>query len=302
MKRVSDLEQEHLKFRRHDRFVNISIVSTTTGGGLKASLDSDLQRRLKKIRTDFDTFDADEIRALVAHGYGVAHEAFMGESVRAELDIPSREMAPWDPFPSQTTPPLRRWLKRIERGRRRRFALWNSSDFMSWGLASACLVAVLLPGVPVYVANLRVQQEAVQVARQKALINEQLSASGARVRVDIVTTRLDGDKGERGVTGGALAFVSIPRDHRLGIVEAPTLWTFYKEDPSKHIVVSALARSQREEVVSRILSDQKKSEMVLAFVPGRATDFNNGLRRAAVLTYDLGFNGRTLWSLGVRIR
>ena len=81
---------------------------------------------------------------------------------------------------------------------------------MSWGLASACLVAVLLPGVPVYVANLRVQQEAVQVARQKALINEQLSASGARVRVDIVTTRLDGDKGERGVTGGALAFVVSP--------------------------------------------------------------------------------------------
>src|SRR5688572_31089265 len=33
--------------------------------------------------------------------------------------------------------------------------------------------------------------------------------------------------------------VSIPRDHRFGSLERPDIWTFWREDPTKHLVITS---------------------------------------------------------------
>ena len=90
------------------------------------------------------------------------------------------------------------------------------------------------------------------------------------------------------------AEVSIPRDHKMGELESPSLLRLeFRNDPAKHVVLlSAQALSPtdfRASVDERLEGDPRHS--VLVFVHGYNVTFEDAARRLGQMTYDLGFRG-----------
>jgi esterase/lipase superfamily enzyme len=88
--------------------------------------------------------------------------------------------------------------------------------------------------------------------------------------------------------------VSIPRDHRMGELESPSVWRLeFREVPEKHVVLLSVAIAQKdkffEDLVSRVRSSRTRSSFL--FVHGYNVTFANAARRTAQITYDLGFEG-----------
>ncbi|MGA2347381.1 MAG: alpha/beta hydrolase [Candidatus Sulfotelmatobacter sp.] len=101
--------------------------------------------------------------------------------------------------------------------------------------------------------------------------------------------------GERVAYGYAL--VSIPRDHRMGEMERPSMWKLeLREDPNKHVVVlDTVAEDQKTflQGVQKHLADKNGKE-VLIFVHGYDNTFEDAERRLGQITYDLGFGGASI--------
>jgi esterase/lipase superfamily enzyme len=90
------------------------------------------------------------------------------------------------------------------------------------------------------------------------------------------------------------AFVSIPRDHRMGELEGPSILRLeVRDDPAKHVV---LQRIQEQDAPSfwRVSGERLKhsqNKEALVFIPGFNTTFSDAARRTAQIAYDLGFDG-----------
>jgi esterase/lipase superfamily enzyme len=100
--------------------------------------------------------------------------------------------------------------------------------------------------------------------------------------------------GERGDVQYGTAKVSIPRNHKMGELEAPSVWKLeFRADPEKHVVlldVAALdAAAFFAGVSQRVQKSAKKSALV--FVHGYNVSFEDAARRTAQMAYDLGFDG-----------
>ncbi|MGI9405611.1 MAG: alpha/beta hydrolase [Hyphomicrobiaceae bacterium] len=91
-----------------------------------------------------------------------------------------------------------------------------------------------------------------------------------------------------------VASVSIPHDHRMGQLEAPSLLKLeFTQDPSKHVVLIKIADLSRKDVLARIaktVGSTPKRE-ALVFVHGFANSFEDATRRTAQIKYDLDFPG-----------
>ena len=88
--------------------------------------------------------------------------------------------------------------------------------------------------------------------------------------------------------------VSIPRDHRMGHIERPSIWRLeFRQDPDKHVVLlSVLPKSEQEfytELANKVQSSANKDAFV--FVHGFDNTFEQAAWRTAQLSYDLGFQG-----------
>jgi esterase/lipase superfamily enzyme len=91
--------------------------------------------------------------------------------------------------------------------------------------------------------------------------------------------------------------VSIPRDHRLGILEAPCIWKLeFRPNPAKHVVLLNVARETDDEfytaVSGRVRGSARKEALV--FVHGYNVTFEDAARRTAQLAYDLAFDGAAI--------
>lgn len=131
-----------------------------------------------------------------------------------------------------------------------------------------------------------------------------LTADGAIIRVFFAADRSrtgnpDDPLGTDPAADGELVYgaarVSIPRDHRMGELEGPSIFKLeFSPDQNKHIVVVGrpLIGTQAA-VFNQIRQDLKegKEPTALVFVHGFATSFQDAARRTAQLTYDLGFTG-----------
>jgi len=97
--------------------------------------------------------------------------------------------------------------------------------------------------------------------------------------------------------GGALHLgrfdVSIPRDHKMGNVERPSIWTLYKEDPNVHLVITGRKQQTYDEFYQDVRSLVGKSTLKEAFVfiHGFNVDFESAIFRTAQISYDLAFDG-----------
>ena len=88
--------------------------------------------------------------------------------------------------------------------------------------------------------------------------------------------------------------VSIPRDHRMGELESPSILRLeFHEDPERHVVllrttVMASARFY-DDLAARVRQSGERSSFL--FVHGYNVSFEDAARRTAQLAYDLGFDG-----------
>jgi esterase/lipase superfamily enzyme len=88
--------------------------------------------------------------------------------------------------------------------------------------------------------------------------------------------------------------VSIPRDHRMGELEAPSILKLeFREDPAKHVVLLAAVTRPRDEFFGELAERVRASPAASAFlfVHGYNVSFEDAARRTAQISYDLGFDG-----------
>ena len=91
--------------------------------------------------------------------------------------------------------------------------------------------------------------------------------------------------------------VSIPRDHRMGNIERPSIWRLeFRPDPEKHVVLVGIQpRSEQEfysELEEKVVSSANKDAFV--FVHGFDNTFEDAAERTAQMSYDLGFQGAAI--------
>ncbi|HKF46455.1 MAG TPA: patatin-like phospholipase family protein [Terracidiphilus sp.] len=147
MKRVSSLEYE----RAHDlkdRIVTFAIRTEIQGSGEFCVLSPEIQRSLRNVRTDLDTFSPHEISCLVQHGYTVAREISIDRGL-APATLPT---FPWTSGGEGSGQP-RRQLGQLKRSGHRRLGLWSSRDWVSWANAAALLVFGLILVAPTYLQH-----------------------------------------------------------------------------------------------------------------------------------------------------
>jgi esterase/lipase superfamily enzyme len=92
--------------------------------------------------------------------------------------------------------------------------------------------------------------------------------------------------------------VSIPRDHRMGELEAPSILKLeFREDPVKHVVLLTAVTRPRDaffvEVAARVAESDSKSAFL--FVHGYNVTFEDAARRTAQMAYDLAFTGAPIF-------
>jgi esterase/lipase superfamily enzyme len=88
--------------------------------------------------------------------------------------------------------------------------------------------------------------------------------------------------------------VSVPKDHRVGQLEAPSLVRFeFTEDPAKHVLVMSVKEQAEsefyKEIGAKFASSKEKSALI--FVHGYNVKFKDAARRTAQMAYDLKFPG-----------
>jgi esterase/lipase superfamily enzyme len=127
-------------------------------------------------------------------------------------------------------------------------------------------------------------------------------ANYATVRLGFVTNRQQTGTTPSTFFGGdpsteltyGQADITIPRDHRLGELEGPSIWRLeLRANPDRHVVLTSVRPSAK----TRFLADTRgrvaigTTKQVLLFVHGFNVTFQDAMRRAGQLVYDLAFDG-----------
>lgn len=131
-------------------------------------------------------------------------------------------------------------------------------------------------------------------------------AGYVRVPVWYATDRGLGKSGDPlkmfGATRGRLsygrAYVSMPKDHRLGQLESPASFKFWATpNPDEHVVLLSVEPYKREEFLSGIGEHvaSSKDREALVFVHGYNVSFEDAARRTAQLAYDLNLQGAPIF-------
>jgi esterase/lipase superfamily enzyme len=88
--------------------------------------------------------------------------------------------------------------------------------------------------------------------------------------------------------------VSIPRDHRMGELEGPSVWRMeFQPDPNKHVVFAKIELQEKSEFFNELKSRLHESEgkKAFVFIHGFNVAFKEAARRTAQIHYDLAFTG-----------
>ena len=114
-----------------------------------------------------------------------------------------------------------------------------------------------------------------------------------RARTSATTVAYGAARNPRGELQLGRYDVSVPRDHRMGSVERPTILTIWREDPLRHfIIVERTVQTDGEffKQVSAIVT-QSRRKSAFVFVHGYNVAFDDAIHRTAQLAYDLAFDG-----------
>lgn len=149
-----------------------------------------------------------------------------------------------------------------------------------------------------------------EIERRRAARTPAASMTGqpdcAVMRLFFATNReLSGDRHparQFGNARGTLRYgsceVSIPRDHRMGELESPSLLRLeLRQDPDQHVVLMSTELTERDaymETLKQAIAAHG-SRSTLLFIHGYRTTFEDAARRTGQLAYDLGFPGAAVF-------
>lgn len=100
--------------------------------------------------------------------------------------------------------------------------------------------------------------------------------------------------GARGELKFGTCEVSIPKDHQVGRVEAPSLMRLeFQADPEKHVKLLAVDELPEQQFFDRLRQRVSDSavKQAFVFVHGYNVSFDDAVRRTAQLAFDLNFDG-----------
>jgi esterase/lipase superfamily enzyme len=103
---------------------------------------------------------------------------------------------------------------------------------------------------------------------------------------------------DRGMLSYGTCDVSIPRDHRMGELESPSIWRLeFFEDPAKHVVVlNAEVLSENKFLIALKAQIQRSArDDAFLFIHGYNVTFEDAAKRTAQMAYDLGFDGAAVF-------
>ena len=92
--------------------------------------------------------------------------------------------------------------------------------------------------------------------------------------------------------------VSIPKDHRVGEVESPSILRLeFREDPERHVVLLDVLSKPADEFYGELKDCVEKSSHcgAFVFVHGFNVTFEDAARRTAQIAYDLKFDGAPIF-------
>lgn len=122
-----------------------------------------------------------------------------------------------------------------------------------------------------------------------------LHAAGFPVAAEMEGEAIERHYGnDRGPVELGVCRVSIPRDHRMGKIERPSVFRLeFREDPRHHVVILDLKPQPAEEFFGELREaiGQSKLRQTFVFVHGFNVTFADAARRTAQLAYDLEFEG-----------
>jgi esterase/lipase superfamily enzyme len=121
------------------------------------------------------------------------------------------------------------------------------------------------------------------------------------VEIGSPTRNYGADRGE--VTYGVCQ-VTLPEDHRLGVLESPRIYRFeWARNPEKHVFLKEIGECSGYsffELLSAAVEDQDRAHnkrQLLVFLHGFRTTFEDAALRTAQLAYDLNYEGVPIfWS------
>jgi esterase/lipase superfamily enzyme len=88
--------------------------------------------------------------------------------------------------------------------------------------------------------------------------------------------------------------VTLPRDRRLATFESPRWWKFwFSWNPKKHVMLQRIIELPKAAFLAQLQSAvlEAADHSALVFIHGYNVSFEDGARRTAQLSYDLGFDG-----------
>lgn len=112
------------------------------------------------------------------------------------------------------------------------------------------------------------------------------------------STGMSNGNGGNGGSDGPLSYgncdISIPRDHRMGQLESPSLWRLeFRDDPAKHVVLLSAEVQDRDNYFAALKTQIRASagKSAFIFIHGYNVTFEDAARRTGQMAYDLGFDG-----------
>jgi esterase/lipase superfamily enzyme len=92
--------------------------------------------------------------------------------------------------------------------------------------------------------------------------------------------------------------ISIPKDHRLGVMESPSIFSLeFREDATKHVIIESITRSSFDDFhreLSEVIGKSKRNE-AMVFVHGYNVSFADAARRTGQMAYDLKYEGAPIF-------
>jgi esterase/lipase superfamily enzyme len=115
------------------------------------------------------------------------------------------------------------------------------------------------------------------------------------------------ERSEGGVLNFGECLVTVPRGHKVGVLESPSILRFeFKADPTRHIVLHSVLKQSEHEFLKRVavaVADSPDREAFI-FVHGYNVAFETCARRTAQIAFDLKFSGASIfysWPSNARI-
>ncbi len=158
--------------------------------------------------------------------------------------------------------------------------------------------------------HVETQGKRIEKKKKTAALNANIMGEGASafavVKVHYATDRnLSGQSAPKKVYGikrSSISYgtceVSIPRNHKMGEIEAPSMWRLeFGQNDKKHVVLKSVKRRSKTRFFQDVRSNVKLSlgKNAFIFIHGYNIEFHEAALRTAQIAYDLRFDGAPIF-------